>query len=181
MANVESVEGYHFTPQDRLFFDTNIWLYLLGPQKPRNRVVEIYSQMFLEVLRRESQLFIDVLVLSEFFNTYSRILFNHVQRQNSFRNFKEFRNSAGFIGIAQDISVDAMTILKHCSRLESGFSTLDINGTLDNYTKGSFDFNDQIIADLCRVKDLMLITHDFDFRKQDLPLLTANRRLLNYA
>ena len=65
-----------------------------------------------------------------------------------------------------------------CTLLDSGFSDLQIDGMFADYAKGKFDFNDQIIAELCSKKKLTLVTHDGDFKNYHVPLLTANRRLL---
>jgi predicted nuclease of predicted toxin-antitoxin system len=49
---------------------------------------------------------------------------------------------------------------------------------MTDYESGNADFNDQIIAELCRKKQLTLITDDGDFHGQDIAILTANKRLL---
>ena len=56
---------------------------------------------------------------------------------------------------------------------------LEMNDLLDDYAVGGFDFNDQVIAQLCKDKGLTLITNDGDFKGQDVTILTANRRLLS--
>ena len=63
--------------------------------------------------------------------------------------------------------------------MESGFEKLKIDTLLDAYSTGDSDFNDQVIAELCKVKGLTLITHDGDFKGQGISILTANRYLLN--
>jgi predicted nucleic acid-binding protein len=40
------------------------------------------------------------------------------------------------------------------------------------------DINDLILAELCRSEKLKFVTHDADFASLDVPILTANRRLL---
>ena len=67
------VRHYNFTSQDKLFLDANIWLYLYGPQKPGNRWVRIYSTVFNRILNVKSRIYIDVLVVSEFINSYARL------------------------------------------------------------------------------------------------------------
>ena len=170
------VSGYRFTPQDRLFLDTNIWFYLYGPQKPRTSWVDIYSQAFDRILNAKSRIYIDVLAVSEFINVYARLKWKLVA--SHYREFKDFRSSADFKPIAQDIVADVKHVLKHCSRIESGFSTLEIDDLLADYAAGNSDFNDQVITELCRSNGLTLMTNDGDFRSQGIPVLTANSRLL---
>ena len=35
------VEDYHFQSEDKLFFDTNIWLLIYGPQEQKNTPLEL--------------------------------------------------------------------------------------------------------------------------------------------
>lgn len=41
------------------------------------------------------------------------------------------------------------------------------------------DFNDQVLAELCKSRNLTLVTHDGDFKDLGLNLLTANQSLLS--
>ncbi len=177
MANkVSSVNDYRFTSDDRLFLDTNIWMFVYGPQSPRNTRVETYSQVLSRILTAKCRIYIDVLIVSEFINTYSRLRWNILGKPQ--RNFKQFRKSEVFKSIAQDIAADVRRVLSHCERLDSGFDSLDINSLIAEYATGDADFNDQVIAVLCRRKGLKLVTDDGDFRGQDIPVVTANRHLL---
>ena len=166
------VRHYNFTPQDKLFLDANIWFYLYGPQKPGNRWARIYSTTFNRILNAKSRIYIDVLVVSEFINTYARqkkeLVASHI------KSFKAFRNSSYFKPIASDIAADAKHVMSHCSRLESGFATLAIDDLLTDYAAGDSDFNDQVITELCKSNGLTLITNDRDFRSQEIPILTVN-------
>ena len=60
----------------------------------------------------------------------------------------------------------------------SGFGALDVKGLFDEYAAGQADFNDQMIRELCRSRNLALVTDDADFGTQGIRVLTANRRLL---
>ena len=171
-----SVNNYNFTSKDKLFLDANIWLFLHGPQQsPVRPRVKTYSQAFKRILNAKSQIHIDVLIVSEFINSYARIMWSNPK---SNMEFKRYRNSLQFKRIAQDIAADVKIVLQHCSPIESGFAMLELNDLLDDYAVGGFDFNDQVIAQLCKNKGLTLITNDGDFRGQGIPILTANRGLL---
>jgi len=49
---------------------------------------------------------------------------------------------------------------------------------LVQYEEGDSDFNDQVLVEICKSKDLTLITHDADFKAVDINILTANKKLL---
>ena len=171
-----AVEDYNFTAQDRLLLDANIWMYLHGPQKQRGYWQRTYTPVFNRILKAGSRIYIDVLVLSEFINRYARLKWSLVRRLH--RTFKAFRNSPAFKPVAQDIVKDVKQIMNHCSRIESGFATVDMDILLAEYAEGHSDFNDQVITELCKDNGLTLITHDSDFRTQDISILTANPAML---
>jgi len=176
-SRAEDIRSYVFEPTDELLLDANIWLFVYGPgYDPDNRRVKVYSRALSKMLKAKSRIYIDVLIVSEFINRYARMK-QHILNPGV-KNFKRFRQSAAFKPIAQDVAADARRILQHCIRVESGFEALDINALIAEYGKGDSDFNDQVLADLCRSKDLMLVTDDSDFKDYGLPVVTANRHLL---
>lgn len=173
---VKEVGQYHFSSNDKLFLDTNIWLFFYGPQTPRDHWVSVYSKAFTNILDAKSTIYIDVLIVSEFINTYARQKWKLVAKEGD--QFKDFRMSTDFKQVAKDIADDVRRVLQHCSRLESGFETVNLEDLLSNYADGESDFNDQVIVELCKKEELTLVTHDFDFKGAGIPVLTANRRLL---
>ena len=173
------VSGYNFTSQDRLFLDANIWLYNFCPdaQPPKpSPKVEIYSQAFAAILQAKSRIFIDVLVMAEFINRYARLRWGNEAPDMA---FKVFRNSADFTAVAREIACQSGRVMGLCDRVESGFAGLQMEDLLDTYSEGESDFNDQVIAELCKKEKLTLVTDDGDFQYPGMSILTANRRLLN--
>ena len=173
--NHRTVEDYNFTVEDRLFLDTNVWLYLYAPQETQRHWVNIYSEAFDRILKARSQIYTDVLVLSEFINVYARQEWK--LKAAPIRDFKKFRNSRRFKPIARDITADVKRVLGHCSRIKSGSSTLKMDGLLNGYAAGNSDFNDHVITELCKSNELTLITNDSDFKNQTIPVLSANPKL----
>lgn len=138
---------------------------------------EVYSAAFNSMLTAKSQLFTDVLVISEFVNTYARTKCNTSSAPTKGK-FKIYRQSEYFKPVAKQIAIAAKKITSMCQVLESGFSQLQHHSLFASYATGEFDFNDQVFAELCRNKGLTLVTHDGDFAGQTLPILTANKKLL---
>jgi len=176
---VDRITDYDFTSSDALLLDANVWLFVYGPQKPRDSRVDVYSQALAKILAAQSRIYIDVLIVSEFINTYARLRWNFWKAQSASSNdFKKFRKSGNFNPVAQDIAADVKRVLKHCARVENGFESLAIDTLIDEYAAGDFDFNDQILASLCKKDGLKLVTDDSDFKSQGIPVITANERLL---
>ena len=90
-----SVRDYDFQPEDELFLDANIWLFIYGSQNPGDARMRIYSSAFRRILEARSRLYIDVLIVSEFINTYARLQWQ-IRAPDS--RFKAFRNSPDFRG-----------------------------------------------------------------------------------
>lgn len=115
-------------------------------------------------------------------NRYARLRHNLLKsRPGVSHDFKQFRKSPDFKPIAFDIAGDVRQILKlkHSERIESGFAALDITGLVDECENGDSDFNDLVLAELCRNRNLMLVTHDGDFKDHGLTVLSANPSLLS--
>ncbi len=176
------VRNHSFVSRDKLFFDANIWMFLYGPQRPGGRKMSAYSSAFNRALNAGSRIYIDVLILSEFINTYARRKWNILKRASpslwGSENFKDFRDSPDFKAVAREIAHSTRQILKHCHRIESGFETLEINSLITRYGSGGTDFNDQVFTQLCGTKGFTLVTDDVDFKGQGISILTANDRLL---
>lgn len=172
----EAVVSYKFNPADKLLLDTNIWLLVYGPQKPGDNRVAVYSQALSKILAAQSPIYIDVLIVSEFINAYARLKWKLSPTPPS--DFKQFRKSGDFKPVAQDIAADVKRVLQHCTRIENGFDSLAIDALIDEYAVGDSDFNDQILATLCKKEGLKLVTDDGDFKNQGVAVITANRKLL---
>jgi predicted nucleic acid-binding protein len=176
-ARVQDIRFYTFRRGEDLFLDANVWLCINGPTTPSPRTSTVaYSKALRDIRLSGGTIFIDVLVLSEFINRYARLEYG--QTCTDGRDFKQFRDSAEFGSIAHQISIAAKRVVTQCQRTESGFVPIDIVSLLVEYEQKRHDFNDQMIAETCRAKNLKLVTHDFDFRNFGLDILTANRQLI---
>ena len=174
----KSIKNYNFNNSDQLCLDTNIWIYIFCPQNPNDPHVEVYSQAFSSILKTKGRIYINSLITSEFINTSARIQFN-LQKTNGFQDFKAFRKSTAFKPIAFNIASDLKSVMEHSFRIESNFKELDINTLINEYKEGNCDFNDQMITELCKHNGLTLVTNDSDFYDHNIPIITANPRLLN--
>ena len=176
--STEDITTYDFEPSEELLLDANIWLFVYGPQKPKDCKVDVYSEALARILAAQTRIYIDVLVLSEFINAYARIKWRLLCGSPRPGAFKQFRRSSDFKFVARDIASDAKRVLQHCTRVESGFESLDIDALVDEYAEGDSDFNDQILTILCGRKGLKMVTDDADFKGRGIPIITANKRLL---
>lgn len=177
---VVDIGQYTFTASDHLMLDTSVWLLIYGPQVPGDSRVALYSGALRKILEAQSRIFIDQTVLSEFVNLYARIAHARAKGAPGSQkpSFKEFRRSAEFQPVAQGIASDAKRILGQCNWINGEFDLSVIDHMLDSLASGDFDFNDKVIATHCAKLDLKLVTDDSDFKNLNIPLITANSRLL---
>jgi len=179
LPQISDIKKYTFSEHDHLLLDANIWMSIYGPIANKDWRTSVYSAALKDIRKNNCEMFIDVLILSEFINAFSRVEFNQLNPIIKPQKFKDFRNSAQFKPYAQEISINARKIIKICRRCDSAFEYMDLPILLAQYEEGDSDFNDQVLVEICKLKDLTLITHDADFKADDIKILTANKKLLN--
>jgi predicted nucleic acid-binding protein len=172
------IREYCFSSSDALLVDANVWLYIYGPQAPGDRRARDYSQALKWILKAGSTMFVDVLVLSEFVNRYARLEFGLWKQTSGTAEFKDYRTHRDFRPVGKAITAALRSILKQTRRIETGLESIDTHSFLNHYEAQCPDFNDQLLVELCRRNALKLVTHDGDFKNSDIPVITANRRLL---
>lgn len=175
----EEISGYDFKSSEAVLLDANIWLFVYGPQKPNDPRVDAYSKALKNILEAQSRIYIDVLIVSEFVNAYARMKWNLVPESTKPKDFKQFRRSTDFKPVAQAIAADVKRLLQHCTRVGSGFESLEIDALVDEYAAGDSDFNDQVLTALCKKEGIKMVTDDSDFKGCGIPVITANKRLLS--
>ena len=176
---VRDIRNYTLSNSDAVLFDANIWMYIYGPEGNMPPSLKAtYTLAFRRIRSAQIPIFLDLLVLSEFINAYARLAYNDLPKATRPLNFKTFRSSDDFKPLAAKIAEKSRRIASKCQRAYLRFDLLDLGSILNEYGTGNSDFNDQILAELCRDKGLKLVTHDADFRGENLTIITANSRLL---
>ena len=175
MPEPRPLYGHAFERNDRLFLDANVWYYIHGPQSPTDGLQAIYSLALKRMFAAHSDIYTDILVLSEFINAWAR---NEYQERRMTMKFKSFRRSREFAPIAVAIADATTRILGSCTVIGSDLPSPLLTQLLLEFATGNIDFNDQIIREICVRERLQLITHDADFGNPDIPILTANPLLL---
>lgn len=181
MSNIIAIDGYQPQNKDKFFFDTNIWMYLYCPiGNYKRRVTEKYDGFLKKVLQARSSIFISSLVLSEFFNTYTRLEFNMFKGEEPLDFKRDFRGTDDYQRLMINIkTIVKRQILKVSERLDDKFSNMDLEELFENIEQS--DFNDNYYQLLAAAENIKIVTDDYDFastRKIPVPILTANYKLL---
>lgn len=161
-------------------FDANILVSLFSGLEPPGSVqVRNYSRVLKSIWQSRAVILLDVLVLSEFVNVCARKYYELAIAQGGvWENRKSYRQSAEFTMAAQTIARAAQQIVKIARRLDHPFSTWPIRDILNDYATGAWDVNDQLIIELCRHEQALLLTNDTDFTTGGITVLTTHPRLL---
>lgn len=162
-----------------LFFDANVLIYLFAPAHTQSNkaTIQAYNQFYADCFK-DWILHVDVLVISEFVNTFLRIEYkNHLYNVNLTEQalpFKQFRNSPAGQGISSDIELIVKgKILSKFQLVGKPFSNAD----MAQISLAKTDFNDALIAQTCQLYGCVLVTHDADFVAAQVDILTANRKI----
>ncbi len=175
MARAHRIEDWQFSPDDRLFFDTNIWMLLLGVQgDPQSTSVGLYSAAYKRILRAGCPILTDTLVLAEFTNAALRVRHELAVRfMEADPDFKRFREGEDFADVASQVSYDVRQILEQ-TQVFPAVTPPDWEAVLRELEKGARDLNDELIVAQCLVQNAFLVTNDRDFLGADVEILTAN-------
>jgi len=176
-AHVFPIKWLKIKSSDAFLIDANVWLLLNGPPGLKRDIAAEYSSALGKMHAARCKLFVDVLVLSEFVNRYSRYRFD-IWKPTEEVTFKDFRSSTDYPAVAKDIADAVRGILRMCQLVGPDLESIDLEALLRDFEENRRDFNDQLLAETCRSKDLTLITHDGDFMGYEITVLTANPLML---
>jgi len=173
---IKNITSYNPSKDEKFFFDANIWLHLFCPQaNSRPNIREKYNDFFLKAIIAKSKIYTSSQIVSEFFNTYTRIEFRlkNTENPSKYNDYKkDFRNTDEYIELSDGIiEVIKSKILNKSVQLNDNFSHINIDNILQTGTY--FDFNDSYFAEMCRNNGLTIVTHDRDFLDLDLDVITA--------
>lgn len=170
--------SYAFVSGEQILVDTNIWLYLFpAPGNPNQPFAQQYSTAFSKLVRAQAQPVLDPMVLSEYLNRYCRIEWEGNYKPR-YHIFKQFRQSGDFHSVASSAQIFAGRILNCCHIHSVSSDELDLNQALTDFVSGQSDFNDALLVDLCKKRNMKLMTNDSDFQSGGIEVLTTNPRLL---
>lgn len=169
-----NVTEIHRLNRRRIFFDTNILIYLFWPTQSYWEAK--YSAIFQRLLSQENDLVVDFYVISELINRVLRIEYAKNIPENSPVKFKSFReNPDGQSAIDDIYQIVKNKIITRFCIFGKSFNKSEIEGFLKN---DGLDFNDKALAAICKENNFVLLTNDKDFSAVDLDILTSNPDLL---
>lgn len=174
MAKRYHLTEIHRLKQRRIFFDTNILIYLFWPTQSHWEAK--YATVYQHLLKQKNEMVVDFMVISEFVNRLVRIEYQKYFQQNNSLTFKTYRDSQNGQEALSDIYlIVKKSIINTFNVVGKIFNKSDIEHYLEN---DGLDFTDKALVTLCKAHDLVLLTNDKDFAAAELDILTLNPELL---
>jgi predicted nucleic acid-binding protein len=169
---------YRFQEGEAIFIDANVWLFLHPPAGGQSSGWAVdYSDIYKRLLEAKAQPVTDALVLSEYLNRYFRLEYDGGWRQQ-YRDFKAFRKSSYFKGLAEDAIAEVRQITKKALIEDTPLKSLNFDDILTETESGTLDFNDAILVESCRHHGWKLLTNDEDCAVGGIEVITALPALL---
>jgi len=174
--NKIDINLYQPKTTDKFFFDNNVWMYLYCPIGNHNAYsVSKYSDFFGKVIDAGATIFVSSLVLSEFYNSYSRLDFN-IWRNGIAKDYKkDFRKTERFRETSETIvNTIESRILGIAERINDEFVSIPIEEISEKCKV--LDFNDSYYIELSKKHGCKIVTNDRDFLSitDDIEILTIS-------
>lgn len=178
MSDRHDIRNYDFDPAKQYFVDANVWLYIYGPMTPDDWKAKVYSGALKRLRTSGASVFIDVLVVSEIMNRWSRFEYKRAGGDDRYKSFKEYRTAPAFGLVGAEIVTVVQSILRLAKKTGTPFANVNLDATLSSCAAGTIDLADALICECCRAKPFTLITHDADMKDRGVPIVTANSAIL---
>ncbi len=185
MATIK-IQKHTVSPSDEYFFDTNVWIYIYGSIAASNaNIQQVYGSLLRAILSRNSTIWINSLVISEYINRMLRLEFENWKRNNggfyqrisldvndAFKKY--FRPTNDYTLALTNIDNQVNDILKIATRRPDDFNAVNIQKIIQGMSS-NVDFNDSYIIDCCRRYNYILVSHDRDMQNfsNSIRILTA--------
>jgi predicted nucleic acid-binding protein len=153
----------------RVFFDTNVLLYIFWPLPAASFWVQQYSKMFRGLLAQNNSLILNVTILSEVINNILRTEYkNHKDETGINLTFKEYRDcSEGKSALTDIHRIIVNKIFPHFEICDKLFCKNEVQEMLQVDT---LDFNDKLIAAVCEENQFVLFTNDADLKNSNIDI-----------
>lgn len=159
-----------FSSKDRIIVDTNVLIYVYCPinSEAKEGIVSHYSMMLDKIQTSGATVFINSLIVSEFFNVWAKLDF----KRSEFNNYKnEYRASDRFKTLQKRIFKELDKFLKNfnVTKIDDDFSKINLTAMYKAFPES--DFNDLVIVNNALVHNCKILTEDGDFDQYNIPVI----------
>ena len=168
-----NASSYIFQEGEPILIDANVWLFLHPPAGDAGSIwTKDYSAVYKSLIKAKARPMTDAMVLSEYLNRYFRVEWEAGWKEQ-YKDFKSFRKSQYFKGLAEDAIAEARQIVKLAELQDIPLRSFDFDAILSGTENGTLDFNDAVIVETCRHHGWKLLTNDEDCSIGGIEVLTV--------
>lgn len=176
-----------FYGSNSYFLDCNVLKYIYSPSGIAlgDNAMELYGWALEQIKNCGANIVSCPILISEYLNMRIRDEFKIWQENyngdGTRYDLKRFRRElykSEYKPILNNVFRELEEILQDSTSVPDPISPGEINGVKDGLECDNLDVNDAYFSVLCHDKGYVLITHDSDFKRTDLEILTANQRLI---
>lgn len=167
----DSIQNHRIKSQNKYFFDTNIWIYTLGNNKPGSSESAVYSKLLHDLVLSKADICINNIVVSEFINRFMWFVCGQDPNNKPFMKTNKYRQNTKN---AYNRIIQIMSFSKFVNDpLVNNHTTI-----FGVYDGSSYGFNDLLIGYSCIENNCILVTHDADFKPLNIDIISGNPKAL---
>ncbi len=157
-------------------FDTNVWLRVDGIHvDTTDQRSKAYTWLYKKILEKSHPIYLPQVVLSEYVNVTLAALADDDGWER--RRDGKIHQQANYKNWIEDVAYYLGHVSKGARPIDDNFCQVNAAQCIEMCQKQSIDFNDVLIAEICRRNDLILVSDDGDLSEQDITIVSANKRL----
>lgn len=195
--NISGIAPYDFP---LFFFDANVWIAIL--KNTKSITVKAYETPYItflegiisthgitdeKALKRikfpKPKIVLTSVLLSEIINTYTRNVamkaycYFYKIKMNDCDFKKDYRPKDDYQIQLKKLVDDITAFSDYCVVMDDGFTALKPFEMMKEMSN-KYDFNDYFYYHFCKKHDIPVVTHDKDFKFNDIQVFTNNKSLL---
>ena len=182
MSKIININTCSVKNNAQYILDTNVLIKIFYPAMGLKNV-NPYIEMYKKISESNANIYISSIQISEFVNRCIRFQFKLYQNEHpEIKDFKaDYRETEDYKKSMNAILEIVSDMFEMFIRIDDHFDESNVENLL---LQGfSYDFNDALIAELCRKYRAYLVTDDKDYINfmDGIEIITANRTLLMFA
>lgn len=164
MSKSIKLRDYEVKGSDSFFFDTNVWMLLFSPLASfQQKEQEAYSRFYAQVVSRDAAVYINSIILSEFYNRNLRMDFNEWVKKsdNIGKKYKpHYVGSLAYQETVETINAAVRRIFQIAVPISDQFNSSDREKIAVEMAHR--DYNDNLILEFSSKKKYKLVSNDRD-------------------
>src|SRR6476646_10029992 len=164
-ARIIDITTYIPKRSDIFFFDNNIWMFLFCPIANYGQSQQRQYSAFLQKIKSaQASIFVTSGIRSELANTYLRLDFEELKREEGLSDLKFKKHYVGsdrYRETVEEIKINVNKILSFCEKSSDNFTAIEIENIFKHFSE--IDFNDSYYIELAKLGKWKVVTDDSDF------------------